>query len=159
MNGESFLNSCSQKNTWFTNKIVLRDLTSWFYCFPSIYELNPSNKMWALGTHNFFLKINFMCPSCEMVQGTVSFPTKVCEVYHVSLENESGTGIYKPLNSQDWHAHVNLKHHMTWIQCKFLIFFAQPQNWNRKEIYSDSQLLMPVAINCCPSCQRKWFHF
>lgn len=38
-----------------------------------------------------------------MVQGTVSFPTKVCEVYHVSLENESGTGIYKPLNSQDWH--------------------------------------------------------
>lgn len=27
-----------------------------------------------------------MCPSCEMVQGTVSFPTKVCEVYHVSLE-------------------------------------------------------------------------
>lgn len=45
MNGESFLNSCSQKNTWFTNKIVLRDLTSGFYCFPSIYELNPSNKM------------------------------------------------------------------------------------------------------------------
>lgn len=80
-----------------------------------------------------------MCPSCEMVQGTVSFPTKVCEVYHVSLENESGTGIYKPLNSQDWHAHVNLKHHMTWIQCKFLIFFAQPQNWNRKEIYNDIQ--------------------
>lgn len=74
-----------------------------------------------------------------MVQRTVSFPTKVCEVYHVSLENESGTGIYKPLNSQDWHAHVNLKHHMTWIQCKFLIFFAQPQNWNRKEIYSDIQ--------------------
>lgn len=70
-----------------------------------------------------------MCPSCEMVQGTVSFPTKVCEVYHVSLENESGTGIYKPLNSQDWHAHVNLKHHMTWIQCKFLIFLhMQPQN-------------------------------
>lgn len=69
-----------------------------------------------------------MCPSCEMVQGTVSFPSKFCEVYHVSLENESGTGIYKPLNSQDWHAHVNLKHHMTWIQCKFLIFFAQPQN-------------------------------
>lgn len=80
-----------------------------------------------------------MCPSCEMVQGTVSLPTKVCEVYHVSLENESGTGIYKPLNSQDWHAHVNLKHHMTWIQCKFLIFFAQPQNWNRKEIYNDIQ--------------------
>lgn len=80
-----------------------------------------------------------MCPSCEMVQGTVSFPTKVCEVYHVSLENESGTGIYKPLNSQDWHAHVNLKHHMTWIQCKFLIFFAQPQNGNRKEIYNDIQ--------------------
>lgn len=45
MNGESFLNSCSQKNTWFTNKIVLRDLTSGFYCFPLNYELNPSNKM------------------------------------------------------------------------------------------------------------------
>lgn len=59
-----------------------------------------------------------MCPSCEMVQGTVSFPTKVCEVYHVSLENESGTGIYKPLNSQDWHAHVNFKtpHDMDTVQ-------------------------------------------
>lgn len=125
-----------------------------------LLSFNPSNKMWALGTHNFFLKINFMCPSCEMVQGTVSFPTKVCEVYHVSLENESGTGIYKPLNSQDWHAHVNLKHHMTWIQCKFLIFLHNLKiEIGRKYTMTSSQLLMPVAINCCPSCQRKWFHF
>lgn len=92
-----------------------------------------------------------------MVQGTVSFPTKVCEVYHVSLQNESGTGIYKPLNSQDWHAHVNLKHHMTWIQCKFLIFFLHNLKIEigRKYTMTSSQLLMPVAINCCPSCQRK----
>lgn len=88
-----------------------------------------------------------MCPSCEMVQGTVSFPTKVCEVYHVSLENESGTGIYKPLNSQDWHAHVNLKQHMTWIQCKFLTFLHNlKMEIGRKYTMTSSQLLMPVTI-------------
>lgn len=125
MNGESFLNSCSQKNTWFTNKIVLRDLTSWFYCFPSIYELNPSNKMWALGTHNlFFFKLILCALAVKWFKGQFLFLQKFVRYIMFHLKNESGTGIYKPLNSQDWHAHVNLKHHMTWIQCKFLIFFA-----------------------------------
>lgn len=76
MNGESFLNSCSQKNTWFTNKIVLRDLTSWFYCFPSIYELNPSNKMWALGTHNFFFKLILCALAVKWFRGQFLFLQK-----------------------------------------------------------------------------------
>lgn len=146
MNGESFLNSCSQKNTWFTNKIVLRDLTSWFYCFPSNYELNPSNKMWALGTHNlFFIKLILCALAVKWFKGQFLFLQKFVRYIMFHLKNESGIGIYKPLNSQDWHAHVNLKHHMTWIQCKFLIFFAQPQNWNRKEIYNDIQSTFNAA--------------
>lgn len=77
MNGESFLNSCSQKNTWFTNKIVLRDLTSGFYCFPSIYELNPSNKMWALGTHNlFFFKLILCALAVKWFKGQFLFLQK-----------------------------------------------------------------------------------
>lgn len=163
MNGESFLNSCSQKNTWFTNKIVLRDLTSWFYCFPSIYELNPSNKMWALGTHNFFLKINFMCPSCEMVQlrdsffsykslwGISCFTWKRIWYRYIQAIKLSGLACTCQLETP---------HDMDTVQIfNFFCTTSKLKSEGNIQWHPCSQLLRPVTINCCPSCQRKWFHF